>query len=345
MFEILLATCLAGDPTDCGQSRVPVTGGLNACRTAGRAIVATMPSHVIVQSHACREAGIAPRGLAMSEIAPGVFVHKGQHAPDPSPENRGDLANISFIVGEDAVAVIDTGTQPAIGADLLTSIRAETDLPIRWVILTHMHPDHVLGARPLVEAGAVLVGHRKLAAALEARRDTYAEAMQRLGLTDVTRDDILIPTETVESNRTLDLGNRPLRLIAYPTAHTDNDLTILDVTSGTVFLGDLLFLDHTPALDGSLPGWLEVLNELRALPASRAVPGHGPVSVPWPSGSDDLLRYLTVLAKDTRSAIARGTPMLEAIGKIGEDERANWVLFDDFNPRNATTAFQELEWE
>ena len=82
-----------------------------------------------------------------------------------------------------------------------------------------------------------------------------------------------------------------------------------------------------------------------ATDAARAVPGHGPVSVAWPDGARPLKRYLSVLADDTRSAIANGTPMLEAIRTIGTSERGKWQMFDDFNARNASAAFQELEWE
>ncbi|MEM7191218.1 MAG: MBL fold metallo-hydrolase, partial [Pseudomonadota bacterium] len=77
----------------------------------------------------------------------------------------------------------------------------------------------------------------------------------------------------------------------------------------------------------------------------RAVPGHGPVTVPWPEGGKILERYLEVLAADLRKAIADGMPMIEAITRMALSERAKWLLFDEFNPRNASTAYQELEWE
>ena len=74
------------------------------------------------------------------------------------------------------------------------------------------------------------------------------------------------------------------------------------------------------------------------------VPGHGP-QAPWPQALDDERRYLTVLADDTRRMIAEGVPLAAAVQQIGQSERERWSLFDDYNARNATTAFSELEWE
>ena len=75
------------------------------------------------------------------------------------------------------------------------------------------------------------------------------------------------------------------------------------------------------------------------------MPGHGQLVAPWPGALDDERRYLTTLADDTRRMIAAGTPMADAVPEIGRSERKHWQLFDDYNPRNATAVFSELEWE
>jgi glyoxylase-like metal-dependent hydrolase (beta-lactamase superfamily II) len=120
---------------------------------------------------------------------------------------------------------------------------------------------------------------------------------------------------------------------------------VLDETTGVLFAGDLVFLDHVPVLDGSLTGWLSVLPRLSALPARLVVPGHGGQIAPWPSALDDERRYLTVLARDARALIAAGTGLARAVPEIGRSEANRWQLFDDYNPRNGTAAFTELEWE
>ena len=119
---------------------------------------------------------------------------------------------------------------------------------------------------------------------------------------------------------------------------------MFDEETKTLFAGDLVFLAHTPVLDGSIRGWLRALDELGTLPARRVVPGHGPVN-DWPAALADQRRYLLTLSSDIRALIARGAPITTAARSAAASERARWQLFDDYNARNATTAFSEIEWE
>ncbi len=285
-----------------------------------------------------------PLALPVTEIAPGLFVHVGAIAL-MTRENEGAIANVGFVVGDAAVAVIDTGGSVREGRQLYAAIRARTDKPIRYVINTHGHPDHVFGNAAFSDQETVFVGHKNLPQALSTRGPFYLESFRKImggDLIDEVR--IIAPTLLVDGTLKLDLGGRPLVLQAWPTAHSDSDLTVLDPTTKTLFAGDLVFLDHVPVMDGSILGWMRIMGNLSREPAVRVIPGHGPVNE-WPAALVDESRYLERLAADIRGLISQGAPISVAADTAAATERPRWQLFDDYNARNATAAFSEIEWE
>jgi quinoprotein relay system zinc metallohydrolase 2 len=281
----------------------------------------------------------------ISEIAAGVFVHQGRYEIQ-SPENRGDMANASFVVGSESVAVIDTLGSAVAGREFRSAIRTVTNKPIRYVINTHMHPDHVFGNAAFKEDNPTFVGHHKLARGLASRADRYlAINKQMLGDQAFQGIEIILPTLAVDGRQTLDLGGRSLVLETQRTAHTDNDLTIRDTATNTLFLGDLLFSVHVPTLDGSITGWLALLDDLSRKEAARVVPGHGPKSMELPGALEPEQRYLAAIANDVRRLIKEGKTLEDATKVAGFSEHDAWKLFHQYHVRNVTAAFAELEWE
>jgi quinoprotein relay system zinc metallohydrolase 2 len=227
---------------------------------------------------------------------------------------------------------------------LRASIRRVTQLPIRYVLMSHVHPDHVFGAGAFGADHPTYVGHAALPGALAARWDYYRTRTEAV-LGKDTVGPVVMPTMLVKDHAELDLGGRVLELTAHASAHTDCDLSAFDRESSTLIAADLLFVRRVPSLDGSLKGWLRELALLKSLPARHAVPGHGPTSVKWPEGGRDLERYLQVLLRGTRAAIKKGVEIDAAAKSVALSERGRWVLFDDYNGHNVLQAFKELEWE
>ena len=281
----------------------------------------------------------------VTEVAPGVFVHQGRYEVQ-SPDNRGDIANASFVVGDDAVAVIDTSGSAVMGEELRDAIRAVTNKPIKYVINTHMHPDHVFGNAAFKQDNPSFVGHYKLARALGTRKDSYLTANeQMIGKDAFAGSEIILPTLAIKEPTKIDLGGRELLLEPQVTAHTDNDLIVTDTKTNTLFLGDLLFSVHVPTIDGSITGWLGLLDEIGNRKAARVVPGHGPKTMELPEAIEPEQRYLATIAADVREQIAEGKTLSEATKTAGFSEKDAWKLFDQYHVRNVTAAFAELEWE
>lgn len=282
--------------------------------------------------------------LPVTEVAPGLYVHVGAHA-EATAENEGAIANIGFMVGENAVMVVDTGGTASEGARLRAAIRSVTELPIRYVVLTHVHPDHIFGTTAFASDAPEIIGHAMLRGALAQRAAYYLRNLRREVGVRSEGTAAVPPGHLVVDQEEIDLGNRRIVIRAHGPAHTDNDLSLFDAATGTLWLGDLLFVDRIPALDGSLVGWLRELDALERLPAMRAVPGHGPAVVAWPLAAAPERRYLSAVLFGTRAAIAAGIDIGDAWRSVAKEEKGRWLFFDDYHPRNVTAAYKELEWE
>ena len=287
--------------------------------------------------------GFATEQYRMDEVATGIFVRRGVDE-DATAQNFDAIANIGFIVGKDAVLVTDTGGSIVDGRWLRTQIKAKTDKPIKYVVISHVHPDHTFGAGAFVDDKPAFIGHAKLGEALRSRGEFYKK-----GLGDIIGADkvgpVVMPTRVVKDTDQVDLGDRVVTFKAHGPAHTTSDLSMLDKQSGLLLPADLLFVGRIPSLDGSLMGWLKELDVLAAMGAARAVPGHGPAAVDFAPSAAALRGYLTDLRDGVRKEIKGAGSIETATKTVGQDQASKWTLFADYNPRNVTEAYKELEWE
>jgi quinoprotein relay system zinc metallohydrolase 2 len=280
--------------------------------------------------------------LPVDQVAPGVWVHVGAIA-DFAPDNGGDLANLGFVIGERCVAVIDTGGSFRVGAGLLAAVRARTTLPVCFVIATHMHPDHLLGHAAFAAEHPAYVAAARQSKALAVRAAGFlrrqGEALGALA----AGTTVVLPDHPVEDRETLDLGGRSLELRAWRTAHTDNDLTVQDRLSGTLFTGDLLFRSHLPVIDGSARGWLTSIDELARIRADAVVPGHGPVTHDGAAAFAQEHVYLSSVVGEVRAALKAHRTLSQAVAESAPPQ--GWQLTELYHRRNVTAAYAELEWE
>ena len=282
--------------------------------------------------------------LIVEQAAPGVYVHHGVHK-DIDSGYGGDICNIGFIVGSNGVAIIDSGGSPKVGAQLREAVRRVTQLPILYVINTHVHPDHIFGNAAFKADQPIFVGHEKLAAAMAQRKAAYLQRQDEWVGIDATGSEIIPPTLAIKTSQTINLGGRTLLLTAYPAAHTHADLSVLDSATGTLWTGDLLFVERTPSIDGDIKGWLQVINQLQQVSASLTVPGHGPIPKDWHAALNDEHRYLANLLEEVRTAIKQGRTMEQTMDTANHSEQGNWALFNIVNRRNINFIFPVLEWE
>jgi len=349
MFHLLLTVC-TGDGL-CAERWLPA-----ADAAASAACIAAAPPLAGSWSAAH---GLTPRAfrcvptaalpsLALVPVAEGVWVHRGADAA-AAPENGGGIANLGVIEAPQAVIVVDPGGSRGEGERLLAAIRQRTEKPVAAAILTHVHPDHILGAEPFREAGVPIIAHSRLAEALGTRAEAYSTIYAAsIGPAAWLGSGFVLPDETVAAPERREMGGAHLALVPVGPAHSDSDLTVLHEESGTLFAGDLAFRRLTPVLDGSLRGWLAWLAAPPEPVPRLVVPGHGPVAADWQEATGATRAYLEALAAAVRDALAAGTGLSEAVPRVTAAmarEAGDLADFADTTRRNAATAYHELEWE
>ena len=196
----------------------------------------------------------------------------------------------------EAVLVTDAGGSLADGRWLRAIIREKTRKPIKYVVLSHVHPDHALGAAAFLADAPAFVGHARLGPALAARGEFYRKRLVEI-LGEPNVGPVVTPTRIVAERDEIDLGGRVVRFRAHGPAHTTSDLSMLDQESGLFLPADLLFVGRCPSLDGSLAGWIAELGALQAEGFGKATPGHGPLTVDF---RDRRRRSVEIFARAAR---------------------------------------------
>lgn len=260
---------------------------------------------------------------------------------NPNAKQR-SYSNAGIVIGDDGVVVIDTLTGDEAAAHLLKEIRALTALPVRFVVNTHYHGDHVAGNKLFAAAGARVVAHRNV------RRWIHSENLRLLG--DKANPDLKTFIERFEAptmgyTEAVDLyvGSRAIQIRSFP-GHTGGDSVVIVPDAKVVFAGDLLWRGLIPnTVDGSTKAWIQTLDAfVSAYPDHTFVPGHGGVA-----GAQDVTafrEYLATIQKlvaDARATGKTGDAVVQTVMPALKAKYGQFDLFDDLAPRNITEAEAE----
>lgn len=251
-------------------------------------------------------------------------------------------ANAGFVVGDDGVAVIDTFEDPGAAKELLAEIRKITPLPIRFVVNTHYHLDHVNGNDVFAAAGATILAQRNV------RDWERSENLKWWGdkikpEVKARVESLKLPDVVYDSGVDLFLGSREVEVRSYP-GHTGGDSIVYVHDAGVMFCGDLFWKQHIPNLiDATTDAWIKTLDTLVGYGAGKFVPGHGE-----PGTSLDVKAFQQYLG-DLRAAVGRaqaagksGNPLVEAVLPEMQAKYANWGFFKEFAKSNIEQTAEEL---
>lgn len=252
-------------------------------------------------------------------------------------------ANAGFVIGPDGVLVIDTFEDPAAARAMLAAIRAKTDKPIRYVIDTHYHLDHVAGNNVFAEAGAVVMAQQNVRTWERSRNLKFFGAQPTAKQKQFVAT-LGLPTVTYRHGITLWLGDRKV-IVRTLEGHTGSDSTVVIPDANVVFTGDM-FWNHT------LPNLVDADTQeqiagndtyLRDYPDATFVPGHGdPGTASDVRAFRDYLASLRKAVTDARQAGRTGEALVNAVLPQLEERYGNWGWFEHFARRNIEQTAAEL---
>ena len=255
--------------------------------------------------------------------------------------------NAGFIVTPAGVVVIDALASPRQGEQLVQTIQSVTARPIKWLILTHHHPDHHFGAIVFRRMGAKIIAHpdRRVLASEAGEDALLADWVRVVGL-DAMRGFAFadIPDIPVTRADTLVPGGRMIVITHPGAAHSAGDLMVWLPRERVLFAGDILIEDGvTMVVDGNSSRLLEALAAIDSLKPVLAVPGHGAIPRDPLALVAKTRRYITELRSDMLAAVKGGIPMGRALRSLPPADQTRPVSLNSRRRRNAVRVYLEEE--
>ncbi|WP_236676787.1 MBL fold metallo-hydrolase [Aquariibacter lacus] len=281
------------------------------------------------------------------EVAPGVYYVRGVSALG-SVANGNYISNAGFVITETSVVLIDALGSPPLAELLHAAIARITPLPIRHVLVTHYHADHVYGLQYFQDRGAQVIAQARGRDYLQS--DTARRRLEESRLTlapwvdESTR--LVAADRWVEDRLTLEIGGRRFELEALGPAHTGDDLAVHLPALGVSFVGDLAFRGRIPFVgQANSRAWIAALDRLLARPLDLLVPGHGPHTTQARADLQLTRDYLVFLREQMGRAARELLPFDEAYAQADWSRYSGLPLFQAANRMNAYNTYLLMERE
>jgi len=274
------------------------------------------------------------------------YYVQGQGGP-ATAANEGYNSNAGFVVTSEGVVVIDALGTPSLGHELIAAIRRVTDRPVRRVIVTHYHADHIYGLQAFKEVGAEIWAQRGALEYVRGEAEARLEQRRRDLAPWVNADTRVVPADRwLAGNETFTLGGLTFDLIHLGPAHSPEDLVVVVREEQLIFSGDIIFTGRIPFVgEADSKRWLATMDRLLALKPKIMVTGHGKVSSD-PARDLTLTRdYLRYLRETMGKAVEDFVPFDEAYRKTDWSRFSQVPAFDAANRINAYGTYLLMERE
>lgn len=278
------------------------------------------------------------------QVSDRTWAWIGPYGP-PTRENGGFRMNLGFVVGDKAVAVIDSGYGEAMAEAMLARISAITDRPVKYVINTNSQPHRVMGNPAYRRAGAEVIAAAEAVARITSEGPQFAATVAEfLDLPSGSVAAPEAPDRTLEQETLLDLGGVELRLIPVGQAHTAGSLIAVVESDRVVFAGDVLYGGRLLAVlsQSRVAGWIEAYERLREFGDFQFVPGHGNPGI-LANFEQPTYKYLTTLKQYMDQAVDEGVDLQDAIGSLDQSPWKDLADFDALAGGNAHQAYLQSE--
>lgn len=241
-------------------------------------------------------------------------------------------SNAGFVIGDDGVLVVDTFQRTEAAQQLLGAIREKTKLPIRFVVNTHYHLDHVMGNNIFANAGATVLAQDNVRAWERTENKKFFGAKITPEQTKMV-ESLGLPSLTYRDGITLYLGSRQVFIHSFP-GHTGGDSAVFIPDANVVFMGDLFWCHTLPNLiDASTKPWIETLDlAIQHHTEATFVPGHGEVG--HIQDVKDFRNYLADLRADVARAQSggkSGDALIAAVLPELQQKYGSWNFFPYFS--------------